>query len=73
MCREIHLVIEVDGISHLEESVQNNDAERQSKLEAAGFRVIRVTSKEVLENLEVVKQEIENTCEQILESASHFE
>jgi very-short-patch-repair endonuclease len=39
MCKELMLIIEVDGIPHQDERVIENDKVRQSRLEAAGFTV----------------------------------
>lgn len=41
MCKELKLIIEVDGYTHLLEDVVKNDVIRQKKLEEAGFKVIR--------------------------------
>ena len=41
MCKELMLVIEVDGITHEDEKVVLNDERRQAALEAAGFTVLR--------------------------------
>jgi len=45
-CVEARLIIEVDGNSH--DDQQAYDAERTRKLEAAGWRVLRVRDAEVL-------------------------
>jgi very-short-patch-repair endonuclease len=50
LCREVRLVVEVDGGQHNEE----RDAERTAMLERAGLRVVRFWNNEVLENLEGV-------------------
>lgn len=52
------LIIEVDGITHQDESVIQNDKIRQAKLEAAGFTVLRFTD-DVLKNM----KEVINTLE----------
>ena len=41
MCKEFCLVIEVDGITHLEEEVIKKDEIKQRELEEAGFYVLR--------------------------------
>ena len=41
MCKELCLVIEVDGITHLEEEVIKKDEIKQRELEEAGFYVLR--------------------------------
>ena len=48
MCKELMLIIEVDGSIHRLEEVMKNDEERQKVLEEAGFTVLRFTNEEVL-------------------------
>jgi very-short-patch-repair endonuclease len=66
MCKELFLIIEVDGITHQDERVIANDKIRQAKLEAAGFTVLRFTDDEVLKNMKGVISTLENWIE-------HFE
>lgn len=54
--REPRLIIEVDGPIH--ETQQEYDAWRQSVLEHLGYRVLRFTNDDVLENVEGVIQVI---------------
>ena len=63
MCKELMLVIEVDGSIHQLEEVINNDAERQKALEEAGFTVLRFTNDEVLENINAVYSFLEDWIE----------
>ena len=49
-----HLVIEVDGEYHQSPEQQLLDAERTRYLERKGYRVIRFTNNQVLNNLEFV-------------------
>lgn len=58
MCKELKLIIEVDGITHTYERAEQRDTIRQEKLEEAGFRVIRFTDEEVLKNMSSVVEEI---------------
>ena len=55
MCKELMLVVEVDGI-------------RQKTLEKAGFTVLRFTNKEVLENINTVYGFLEDWIEKKLAS-----
>jgi very-short-patch-repair endonuclease len=59
MCKELYLIIEVDGISHQDERVIANDKIRQARLEAAGFTVLRFTNDEVLKNMKGVISTLE--------------
>ena len=59
MCKELCLVIEVDGITHLEEEVIKKDEIKQRDLEEAGFHVLRFRNEEVLNRIDLVIIEIE--------------
>ena len=59
MCKDLWLIIEVDGITHTFEEVAENDRKRQLDLENAGFQVIRFTDDEVLQHIERVHDQIE--------------
>jgi very-short-patch-repair endonuclease len=63
MCKELMLIIEVDGSIHQLEEVMKNDAERQKALEEAGFTVLRFTNEEVLENINAVYSYLEDWIE----------
>lgn len=65
MCKNLNLIIEVDGASHTWPGATARDAIRQKKLEEAGFKVIRFTNDEVLNNMEDVVKRIESTIEEI--------
>ena len=55
-CPEARLVIEVDGPIH--EFTQDEDTQRQLKLEERGLRVLRFTNDQVLSELKDVLSEI---------------
>ena len=59
MCKEICLVIEVDGVTHLDEEVIEKDKIKQRDLEEAGFHVLRFRDEEVLNRIDNVITEIE--------------
>jgi len=63
MCKELKLIIEVDGYTHLKEEVIKNDIIRQKKLEEVGFKVIRFKDEEVLTGMKGVKAIIFQTIE----------
>jgi very-short-patch-repair endonuclease len=65
MCKELKLIIEVDGYTHLLEEVAKNDVVRQNRLEEAGFKVIRFKDEEVLKEINRVRGIILETIEQI--------
>ena len=59
MCKELMLVIEVDGLTHDWEETVVNDRKKQGALEAAGFTVLRFTDQEVLQQINRVLAKIE--------------
>lgn len=65
MCKELKLIIEVDGYTHLFEEVMIKDQIRQKNLEAAGFTVIRFKDEEVLKSMVQVKLVIQETIEKL--------
>ncbi len=65
MCVKLNLIIEVDGFTHQDEKVRENDAVRQRKLEEHGFKVIRFTNEDVLFNLDRVHKGIMKTIKEI--------
>jgi len=56
-CVEAMLIIEIDGLSH--DLQQDYDAERTAKLEAAGWRVLRVTDNDALSDPGAVARKIQ--------------
>jgi len=60
MCKELMLIIEVDGLSHDDKNVLTRDARRQAELEAAQFTVLRFKDNDVLKGIEGVRRAIEN-------------
>lgn len=58
MCQELLFIIEVDGSSHNEIEVKLKDLKRQKKLEDAGFKILRFTDEEVLDNIDDVIRNI---------------
>jgi len=60
MCKELSLIIEVDGITHTLEEVMQKDKVRQTELETAGFTVLRFTDDDVLKNMSSVVVTLED-------------
>jgi very-short-patch-repair endonuclease len=61
MCKELCLVIEVDGLTHLSEDMIEKDKVKQENLEKAGFIVLRFRDEQVLNCIDLVSNEIEDT------------
>ena len=61
MYKELKLIIEVDGYTHLLEEVIINDRVRQANLEKAGFKILRFKDDEVLKEIDIVRNKIFKT------------
>ena len=59
MSKDLLLVIEIDGVSHLFTDISEKDVVRQQELEAVGFKVIRYSASEVLRNVKGVSSSIQ--------------
>ena len=64
LCKELKLVIEVDGITHLDDETGEKDKQKAA-LESAGFTIIRFTDEDVLKNMSGVIQRIEKVVDAI--------
>jgi len=69
MCKELKLIIEVDGNIHLLEDVAAKDIIRQTHLEEAGFKVIRFKNEEVLNSMIGVRRAIRETIDELTKRA----
>ncbi|GGI27023.1 endonuclease domain-containing protein [Pedobacter mendelii] len=58
MCKELMLVIEVDGLTHSWENVAENDITRDKLLADIGFSVLRFNDDEILTDIENVNRAI---------------
>ena len=63
MCKELMLIIEVDGITHHSEEAIKKDETRQKALESAGFTVLRFSDEEVLNHIQAVHIYLEDWIE----------
>lgn len=59
-CKDLKLVVEIDGGIHEDEEVKKKDAIRQEALEKAGYSVLRFTNAEVFHQLDEVRCRIED-------------
>ena len=57
-CYRSRLIIEVDGGQHAEAGHAARDAERDAKLSAEGFRVLRVWNSDVNDDIDTVMEAI---------------
>jgi len=65
LCKKLNLIIEVDGATHLEKDVAYRDKERENVLRSAGFKIIRFSDNEILNDLDRVSMSIEEEIEMI--------
>jgi len=63
MCKELLLVIELDGATHFEDDVVKKDKRKQRDLEKAGYTVLRFWDDDVLNNIFWVQQTIKEWIE----------
>ena len=64
MCKDLLLIIEVDGISHQFNEIEIKDTKKQAELEKVGFTVLRFRDSEILNNIGDVIRVIENYVDQ---------
>lgn len=57
-CHAVKLVIEVDGDTHFTDDAMRADAQRDAFLQHEGYRVLRFTNAEVMENPEGVYHQV---------------
>ena len=58
LCKNLKLIIELDGFSHEFEQQWKKDKKRQNELEKAGFTILRFSDDEVMNDLRNVETEI---------------
>lgn len=66
MCKELMLIIEVDGVTNSYEEVAERDHKRQHRLEQAGFKVLRFSDEAVLTQINRVVRAIEDEVREIM-------
>ena len=64
-CKELMLIIELDGITHDDEVALVKDNRREEQLAKAGFKIVRFTDEEVLNNMDGVLSELERIIGEI--------
>ena len=69
-CATLKLVIEVDGLTHADETVFEKDQVKEKFLKDNGYTVKRYSSEQVFKNLKDVLEDIYHTCEELSERTS---
>lgn len=57
-CKDLKLAIEVDGITHTQESIATKDVARQKELESIGVKFLRFDALLVVDKVEAIVREI---------------
>lgn len=57
-CSQLNLVIEIDGISHEDEHIKENDMKKDQYFKGIGLNVLRFTDDEIIGNGETVEKRI---------------
>ena len=68
MCKELMLIIEVDGKTHHAEGAMQKDDERQKELENAGYTVLRFDDEQILTSIHHVYSYLEDWIEKFLKN-----
>jgi len=71
LCKELMLIIEIDGITHDAEDILIKDRQRENDLKGAGFKIVRFTDEEVLNNLVGVANKLDMLIEKIESSTPY--
>lgn len=69
MQKDLKLIIEVDGYTHLFEEVCKKDFLKEKKLRELRFTVLRFEDEEVMEHLDAVRMKIEDEIRKIEKSS----
>ncbi len=64
-CKELWLVVEIDGASHFSKEAQLKDAERDRQMQAIGLEIVRVLDSDVRKDADEVARYIREQCELI--------
>jgi very-short-patch-repair endonuclease len=64
-CKDLMLIIELDGITHDNEISHSKDIQREERLTRAGFKIVRFTDEEVLNNMAGVILELKRIITEI--------
>ncbi|MEM7747043.1 MAG: DUF559 domain-containing protein [Pseudomonadota bacterium] len=63
LCRELKIIVEVDGATHATEHEKQSDAVRTAHLEGEGYRVYRVQNTDIYHNIDGVLDTLLDFCQ----------
>lgn len=72
-CSPIHLVVEVDGMVHGEETVAERDIIRENFFKNLGLHIKRYMAKDINSNLELVLNDLKDQCDKLCGKVSTLE
>ena len=64
-CKELNLVVEIDGASHFSPEARLKDEERERQMQVLGLEIIRVLDSDVRKDANRVARFIEEQCKLI--------
>ncbi|MEX2346339.1 MAG: DUF559 domain-containing protein, partial [Balneolaceae bacterium] len=70
LCKDLRLIIELDGYSHHFEQQWKKDSQRQKELEEAGFTILRFSDDEVMNDIRNVERVIVDKIKKLEERKS---
>lgn len=73
LCKNLKLIIELDGLSHEFEQQWKKDKKRQNELENAGFKILRFSDDNVMNDLHTVETEIMHWVKKLEEKSPPLE
>ena len=71
-CKELGLVVEIDGASHFSEEAQIRDEERDRQMRVLGLEIIRVLDGDVRKDPDRVAEYIKDQCDLIRDKSKSF-
>ena len=71
-CKELSLIIEIDGFSHAQEEVFENDLKRQKELETLDYHFLRFNDEEVLSDFDNVMRTMEIWLDNYKNTVTHL-
>lgn len=67
-CKELGLVVEIDGASHFTQEAYLKDQKRDRQMRALGLEIVRVIDGDVRKDADAVARYIEDKCKEIQEA-----
>lgn len=72
-CKELGLVVEIDGASHFTPEAYLKDQERDRQLQALGLEIVRVIDSDVRKDADAVARYLEDRCKEMEEAKKEIQ